>query len=268
MMADLEAAEKYGFDYIDLRFDVLDEYLENHTVEELAGWFRTHHLKPSSYSGLLFFNWKRTDGKKQEVFDELARLIPIFDTIGLKTIAVIPSANIGEHASVPEIKDDAVWMLNKMADMCEPHGISLALEFIGSGAFTINRFDTAYDIVSTIDRDSVGIAIDVFHYHAMGSRLEDIANCDGRKIINLHVNDVEDLPIGAPYLTDEKRLWPGDGCVDKQGLADALRSCGFDAEAVPAAVEVFRPEYYELSVDENVRTAYQKTKAFVDEYLV
>uniref|UniRef100_UPI003D7D9762 sugar phosphate isomerase/epimerase family protein n=1 Tax=Butyricicoccus sp. TaxID=2049021 RepID=UPI003D7D9762 len=141
MMADLEAAEKYGFDYIDLRFDILDEYLKDHTAEELAEWFNTHHLKPSSYSGLLFFNWKRTPEEKQKVFDELNRLIPIFDTIGLKTIALIPSFNIEEHASIPEIKEDAVEMINQMADLCEPHGISLALEFIGSGAFTINRFE-------------------------------------------------------------------------------------------------------------------------------
>lgn len=267
MMADLEAAEKYDFDYIDLRFDILDEYLKDHTAEELAEWFNTHHLKPSSYSGLLFFNWKRTPEEKQKIFDELNRLIPIFDTIGLKTIALIPSFNIEEHASIPEIKEDAVEMINQMADLCEPHGISLALEFIGSGAFTINRFETAYDIVQTINRDSVGIAIDLYHFHAMASNVEDVAKCDGKKIINLHLNDIEDLPAGAPYNTDAKRLWPGDGCIDKKALTDALKACGFDTEAIPAAVEVFRPEYYELTVDENVKTAYEKTKAFVDTYL-
>lgn len=266
MMADLEAAEKYGFDYIDLRFDVLDEYLKDHTAEELADWFNTHHLKPSSYSGLLFFNWKRTEEEKQKVFDELARLIPIFDTIGLKTIACIPSCGIEEHASVSEIKADAVEMLNKMADMCEPHGISLALEFIGSGNFTINQLNVANDIVNTVNRDSVGLAIDVFHFYANGSRVEDFAKVDGRKIVNLHLNSAEDLPIGAPYFDDSKRLWPGDGCVDDQALTDAIKACGFDTEAIPAAIEVFRPEYYELTVDENVKTSYEKTKAYVEKY--
>ena len=266
MMADLEAAERYGFDYIDLRFDVLDDYLKGHTAEELAAWFGSHHLKPSSYSGLLFFNWKRTDEEKQKVFDELNRLIPIFNTIGLRTIAVIPSCDIKEHASIEEIKDDAVWMLNRMADLCEPHGISLALEFIGMGSFTINRFDTAYDIVTAVNRDSVGMAVDLFHFYAMASNPADVAACDGRKIINLHLNDAEGLPIGAPYLDDSKRLWPGDGCIDKKAVTDALKACGFDTDAIPAAVEVFRPEYYGLTVDENVKTAYEKTKAFVERY--
>lgn len=267
MMADLEACEKYGFDYIDLRFDILDEYLKAHSVEELAAWFRNHHLKPSSYSALLFFNWKRTEEEKQNVFNEVARLLPIFDAIGLKTICCVPSMNIQEHASVPQIQEDAVFMLNKIADMCEPHGISLALEFIGSPSFTINRFDVANEIVKTINRDSVGLAVDLFHFYAMASDIQELAQCDGKKIYNLHLNDTEDLPIGAPYFDDSKRLWPGDGCIDKQAIANALKSCGFDTEAIPAAVEVFRPEYYKLTVDENVKTAYKKTKAFVDKYL-
>lgn len=267
MLADLEAAERYGFDYIDLRSDTLDAYLRSSAPEDLAEWFRSHRLKPHTYSALMFFNWRRNRADRQELLDEVRRLIPVFNSIDLKTIAVIPSANIAEHATVGEIKDDAVVMLNKIADLCEPHGISVALEFIGSGAFTINRFDTAYDIVSAVNRTSVGIALDVFHFHAMGSDCKDLAESDGRKIINLHLNDVEHLPIGAPYLTDEKRLWPGDGCVDKARLAEALHASGFDTSTVPAAVEVFRPEYYELSVDENVSTAYRKTKSFVEQYL-
>ena len=267
MMADLEACEKYGFDYIDIRFDILDEYLKEHTADELAEWFAGHRLKPSSYSALLFFNWKRTEEEKQQVFNEVNRLIPIFDTIGLKTICCVPSAGIKEHASVPEIKEDAVYMLNKIADMCEPHGISLSLEFIGSPSFTINRFDTAYDIVKSVNRSSVGLAIDLFHFYAMASDIKDLETCDGKKITNLHLDDSEDLPIGAPYFDDSKRLWPGDGCIDSRAMGAALAKCGFDKEAIPAAVEVFRPEYYKLSVDENVKTAYEKTKAFVENYL-
>lgn len=266
MMAELEACEKYGFDYIDLRFDDLDEYVKEHSAEELADWFSHHHLKPSTYSALLFFNWKKTDEEKQAVFDEVDRLIKIFDVIGMKHMALVPSCDIKEEASLPEIKADAVEMINKIADQCEPHGIALSLEFIGSPSFTINRFDVAYDIVQRVNRESVGIAIDLFHFHAMASSVEDVRKCDGRKITNLHINGCEDLPIGAPYLTDEKRLWPGEGCINEKALTDAMKESGFDSNAVPAAIEVFRPEYYEMTVEENVKKSYETTKAFAEKY--
>ena len=36
LMADLEMCEKYGFDYIEIRFDCVKDYLKEHTLEELA----------------------------------------------------------------------------------------------------------------------------------------------------------------------------------------------------------------------------------------
>ena len=43
LMADLEMCEKYGFDYIEIRFDCVKDYLKEHTLEELADWFKNHH---------------------------------------------------------------------------------------------------------------------------------------------------------------------------------------------------------------------------------
>ena len=56
LMADLEMCEKYGFDYIEIRFDCVKDYLNEHTLEELADWCKNHHLKPWAYNTLIFFN--------------------------------------------------------------------------------------------------------------------------------------------------------------------------------------------------------------------
>lgn len=45
LMADLEACEKYGFDYIEIRFDCVKDYLKEHTLEELADWFKNPSSK-------------------------------------------------------------------------------------------------------------------------------------------------------------------------------------------------------------------------------
>lgn len=267
MMADLELAEKYGFDYIDLRFDILDDYLKEHSVKELADWFATHNLKPSSYSALLFFNWKKTKEEEQAVYDEVNRLLPIFEKIGLQTICCVPSFNIKEHATIPEIIDDCAYMLNKIADLAEPYGIRIALEVIGHQAFTVNRWDVAVKIIEKVNRESVGLALDLFHFFAMGSDIKDLRESDGKRVINLHINGSENLPKGASYFDDTKRLWPGEGAIDNKAMIDALLESGFDKETVPAAIEVFRPEYYELSIEDNIKKSYETTKEFVERYL-
>ena len=45
LMADLEMCEKYGFDYIEIRFDCLKEYLKEHTLEELIKGMRRENRK-------------------------------------------------------------------------------------------------------------------------------------------------------------------------------------------------------------------------------
>lgn len=52
LIADLEACEKYGFDYIEIRFDCIKDYLKEHTLEELADWFKNHRLKPWAYNDI------------------------------------------------------------------------------------------------------------------------------------------------------------------------------------------------------------------------
>jgi 2-keto-myo-inositol isomerase len=77
---------------------------------------------------------------------------------------------------------------------------------------------------------------------------------------------MEDMPCGAAYNNDEKRLLPGDarGCLGHKRFADTLKKIGFEGDC--CTVEVFRPDYYKLSQEENVRTAAEATKAHVAKY--
>ena len=95
----------------------------------------------------------------------------------------------------------------------------------------------------------------------MCSKLEDLKAADGNKIFAYHLNDCEDLPFGS--CGDDKRLWPGEGVVDHEGIASALKEIGFDGVCT---IEEFRPEYYEMSHDENVKKAAEVTREFVNKY--
>jgi 2-keto-myo-inositol isomerase len=259
LMADLEACEKHGFDFIEIRFDCVKEYLKEHSLEELARWFNTHRLKPWAYNTLLFFNQRDEAGVK-EIDDEVDFIIKVSDAIGMKMLITVPNFNVGP-LTIDQIKEEAVARLKYLSDRVAPHGICISLEFCGVPACSINQFGTAYDVVEAVNRDNVGITLDTFHFHAMGSRWEDLERADGKKIFAFHLNDAENLPIGS--MLDDKRLWPGDGCLDHDRTLRALKMIGFDGVCT---VEEFRPEYYHLSHDENVRTAKEKTVALISRY--
>ena len=259
LMADLEACEKHGFDYIEIRFDCIKEYLKTNTLEDLSAWFGSHKLKPWAYNTLIFFN-QRDEAGVREIDEEVDFIIKVCNAIGMKTLITVPTFNVGP-LTIDEIKHEAVQRLRYLGDKVAAHGIRISLEFCGVPTCSINQFGTAYDIVQAVDRENVGITLDTFHFHAMGSKWEDIEGADGKKIFAFHLNDAENLPIGS--MLDDKRLWPGDGCLDHDRTLNILKKIGFDGICT---IEEFRPEYYKLSHDENVRTAKEKTVALISKY--
>lgn len=268
VMKDLELCEKYGFDYIDIQSECLNRDLEagKYTLEEMGNWFQTHHLKMLSYNALIFFNMKQTQQEKDAVMAELDEIIRRCNILGCKMIVVVPSMDLNVHATVGQIKDDAVAVLKEMVKKVEPYGIKLSLEFCGCPTMSINRFEYAYDIVTAVGSPLVGITLDQYHFHAMASQWVTLEKADGKKIFVWHLNGMEDMPCGAAYNNDEKRLWPGEegDCLDHKRYADTLKKIGFEGDV--CTIEVFRPAYYELSQEENVKKAAEVTKAHIAKY--
>ena len=268
VLNDLEFCEKNGFDFIDIQSECLDRDLAagKVTLEQLGEWFKTHKLKMLSYNALCFFNMKQAQAEKDAVMAELDEIIRRCQILDCNMIVVVPSQNITVHATRGEILADAAAVLKDMVKKVEPHGIKLSLEFCGAPGMTINRFEDAYAVVQAVDSPLVGVTLDQYHFHAMASGWDALEKADGKKIFIWHLNDMEDMPCGAAYNTDEKRLWPGDarGCLDHQRYADTLKKIGFEGDC--CTVEVFRPDYYQISQEENVRTAAEVTKAHVEKY--
>ncbi|WP_394236313.1 sugar phosphate isomerase/epimerase family protein [Niallia oryzisoli] len=264
----MEYCEKYGFDYIDIQSECLDRDLAEgkYTIEELGEWFNTHNLSMLSYNALVRFNMKETQEEKDAVMAELDEIIRRCLILDCKMIVVVPSWDIVLKKTRGEIREDAVAILKEMLKKVESHGIKLSIEFCGAPGMTINRFEDAYAIVEEIDSPLVGVTLDQYHFHAMASDWAALEKADGKKIFVWHLNDMEDMPCGASYNNDEIRLWPGDprGCLDHQHFADTLKKIGFEGDC--CTIEVFRPDYYELNQEENVRTAAEVTRSHVNKY--
>ena len=193
------------------------------------------------------------------------------DTIGVFAGAVVDDSDLSCQFVLADvlsgcIKADAVAVLKEMVKKVEPHGIKLSIEFCGCPTMSINRFEDAYAIVEEVNSPLVGITLDQYHFHAMASSFEALEKADGKKIFVWHLNGMENMPCGAAYNNDEKRLWPGEpgDCLDHKRYADTLKKIGFEGDV--CTMEVFRPDYYKLSNEENIKTAAEATRAHVAKY--
>lgn len=156
---------------------------------------------------------------------------------------VVPSMDLTVHATLDAIRADAVAVLGEMAKKVE-----------------------AYAIVEKVNHPLSCVTLDQCRFHAMVSGWDALEKADGKKIFIWHLNGMENMPCGAAYNGDEKRLWPGapGDCLDHKRYADTLKKIGFDGDV--CTIEVFRPDYYKLSNEENIKKAAAVTRAHVEAY--
>ncbi|MBC6316724.1 2-keto-myo-inositol isomerase [Listeria grandensis] len=257
---DLEICEAHGYDYIEIRTtDKLPEYLETHTLDDLADYFRAHHIKPLALNALEFFNNRDKEGH-DAIIQEFQEMMTVCDKIGAKYVVAVPLVTTDKILK-KDIKANSIAVLEELSDIAKPHGVKIAVEFIGHPECTVNTFRDAYDIVQTVDRDNVGLVFDSFHFHAMGSNIEDLKNADGSKIFLFHIDDTEDFQIGL--LTDDDRVWPGHGTIDLDAHIATLKKIGY-RDVV--SVELFRPEYYKLTPEETIQKAKETTVSVISKH--
>ena len=243
---DLALCEKYGYDYIELRLDMLKQYFETHTIDDLKDFFAVSHVKPFAFNSIENINFCTP-----EEWDALVELF----TFGCETAQAIDNPYIIVVPTVTpevctknelEVFEDSVTVLNKLADIAEPYGIKLSFEPIGDRRWCCNSMRQGLEIVQAVNRDNVGLTVDCINVYLHGkcADVDFIRKIPKDKLFVFHINDCEDLPLGI--LDHCHRLMPGLGAIPVQEVADAVKAVGYDG---PACLELFRPEYWAMDAD-------------------
>ena len=243
---DLELCEKHGYDYIELRLDMLKEYLKTHTIDDLKAFFAASHVKPFAFNSIENINFCTP-----EEWDELVALFifgcEVAQAIGNPYIIVVPTVTPEICTkNEQEVFEDSVNVLNKLADIAEPYGVKLSFEPIGDRRWCCNSMRQGLEIVQAVNRESVGLTVDCInvYLHDKCADVDFIRKIPQDKLFVFHINDCEDLPLGI--LDHCHRLMPGLGAIPVAEVADAVRAAGYDG---PACLELFRPEYWAMDAD-------------------
>lgn len=250
---DLELCEKHGYDFIEIRtMDKLPEYLETASLEDLNNYFQSTTIKPLALNALVFFN-NQSKEEYEVTIQTFKDMLETAKAIGAPYIVAVPLVT-KEKFLKSNIHTSCVSVLKELSTLASPYEVKIALEFVGHPECTVNTLSQAYKIIEEVNCDNVGLVLDCFHFHAMGSRLEDLQKVDISKIFIVHIDDTEDFPIG--FLTDEDRVWPGEGAIDLQGIFSILKEKRYDGVV---SVELFRPDYYNLDAEVVIKKAKQTT---------
>jgi 2-keto-myo-inositol isomerase len=257
---DLELCEKNGYDYIEIRLDMLGDYLKDHQYSDLKKFFASSHLKPYAFNSIENINFC-TPEEWQERLKLFTFACQSANEIENPYIIMVPT--MGPEMALKSEQDifaDSVESLNKFADIAKPYGVKLAFEPIGDPRWCVRSLKQCWDIVKHIDRSDIGIALDAFNLflYSKMTDLDDLDQVPLEKIFVYHIDDCEDLPLGI--LDHCHRMFPGDGVIPLGRLSDKLKAKGYDQIA---SLELFRPQYWEMDPADVIRIGAEKTRLFL-----
>ena len=277
---DLILCEEAGFDYIEIRGDMLLDYLCEHSVKELINFFKNSRLRPHAMNALYtyrdMFHPTRADVERDR------RLMAYF----LACCRV--AEQIGDHyfISLPEyiddandifmphdplttpfpdppekVMDDSVRILRRLSDIAGDFGINVSWECVGGLGCAVRSAAHAWEIVQAVDRDNVGITIDSFNLFLNGQTNDysDIEKIPADKLYTVHVNNCDIVDNGA--IDHSNRKFVDGGAIDIKGYLTAVKKTGYDGMV---SIETFRDEYWKMSPRDVIFEAYRTTKELVD----
>jgi len=254
---DIKAASAAGFDLIELWKTKLLRYLETHTVEELKATLESAKLAPWSINSIEHISF-RSEEDHEKIKAECRELAEIAKAVDCPYIVVVPG-KLPKGATEDSLIDGSVRVLNELADIAEPYGVGLAFEFLGQTDCSVQTLDLAKKIVEKVNRKSVGLVIDSFHFYAGNSTFEAIDSLDPEKLFIFHINDAEDLP--KEQLTDAERLYPGKGILPLGEMKRRFDAIGYGRMV---SIEIFRPEYWAQDPYEVARLAKEATERVLE----
>lgn len=251
---DIRAAGHAGFDLVELWASKLRTYLQTHALADLKALLTENNVEPYSINSIEHITF-RSEVDYESIKAQCGELAAIAGEILCPYIVVVPGKLPEGGATKEQIIDESFRVLNELADIAEPYGVSLAFEFLGQTDCSVQTLDLCNEIVEKVNRKGVGNVIDTFHFYAGNSSFEAIDSMHPDKLFIFHINDAEDLP--KEQLTDAQRLYPGMGILPIAEIKEHLDKIGYDRMV---SIEIFRPEYWQQDPLEVARKAKAATE--------
>lgn len=269
---DLKLCEAMGFDYIEIRLDMLGDYLKEHTVEELAGFFKTSRIKPHAFNALYLYPEFLGDGddgeKSRALLAEFQMGLEVSRAIGNHYFIIVPPLQRdpegGPFVGTKEaVFEHCVRILKKLGEMAAEYDVRLCFELVGFNRSSVRTVEEADAIVRAVNRENVGFVFDSYNIYLNGQTndFSAIRQVQPEKIFAVHMMSGEDVP--KEEMGQDKRCFPDRGVVNIGNFLENLKGTGYDGMV---SIETFNPKYWEMDPEEVIDTAYQTTRSMLEQY--
>jgi sugar phosphate isomerase/epimerase len=224
--------KKYKWKSVELWYDKIQACLDaGRTLADLLHQLEDAGVRPVGLApGVVWAPGGGHDPRHER--DELQKRMDTALALGAPRLAVmIVGKPSGDLAAVYR---ELAEKLRGVAAMAEARGLRVCLEFIG-GLPVNGTMGTCIELVREVDHPALGMLLDLCHYYASASHIEELDTLPKQKLFLVHVADAQKRPMEV--LGCEHRTFPGEGRIDIPCLlAEILRRTKYDG---PLSVELY-----------------------------
>ena len=167
---DLALCEKAGFDYIEIRLDLLRGWLKKHTVEQLTEFFETHRLKPHAINAVYLHQGMLPDETPDwddPAMQDFKLACEVGSAIGSGYVIIVPPLDPSGvfTGDVAAAEQECIRILKKLSALARPYGMKLCFELVGLRKSCVRSIEAADRIVRAVDEDNAGFVFDSYNIH-------------------------------------------------------------------------------------------------------
>lgn len=125
-----------------------------------------------------------------------------------------------------DVRNDGNFVVEQFQKICElakPYGLTVNLEFPAFSRLTC--LDDALGILRRAKCENQGVLVDTLYHHFNGGTAEELLSVPEKWINFFHVCDTDHVAYAKDemiHIARDERLYPGEGVVDFQSIADAI----------------------------------------------
>lgn len=249
----LDYAIQFGFGGVNVHADDIEKMPVDQRQNLLAR-MREHNIR-WGVSGLSV-QFRTTEEEFKKTIIALPARTKVLTEVGARRVCtwIVPGDN---QLTYRQNFEQHRRRLTEVANILNNEGISLGLEFVGpkpsrdaSRFHFIHTLEELLELNEAIGLDNVGILLDSYHWFTSGGSVADIQRLEGKRIVEVHVNDA--LPgIPVEQLPDTRRALPcSTGVIDLKGFMTALASIGYNG---PVTCEPFDRELNQMEDEAAVK---------------
>lgn len=247
----LEGWARAGIRYVELTDVLLDEFLENDTLDGARRLLADLGLTPVSAAAVLPDVW--IPGPEREASLETWRKrCEQFAALGLDRI-YCPSittrpVTAEDFAATPDC-------IREVGEITRGFGLTAMIEFARTSTH-LATLPSTLAVIREASHPNVRPMLDFFHFWSGLGKFEDLDLIEHGELAHVHFQDLKDGP--RELIDNDWRLIPGDGVAPVVRILRKLAEKGYSG---PLSVELFRSEFVDGDPFEVAREIREKCEA-------